>query len=42
MCRYLCHKAVTLNFFQGLTCSTPGAKIDKWTLKKVQGDGVVE
>ena len=50
MCRYTLNYAatparaasVTLNFFQGLSCSTPGARLDKWTLKHVQGDGVVE
>ena len=33
--------AVTLNLVQGLSCSTAGVGLDKWTLKQVQGDGVV-
>ena len=39
------HTPVTLNSLQGPSCSTPGGSIDapalaeKWTLKRVQGDG---
>ncbi len=36
------YTAVTLNLFQGLSCSTTGSRTDKWTLKQVQGDGVVK
>jgi hypothetical protein len=32
--------AVTLNSFQGPSCSTLGARMHKWTLNQVQGDGV--
>ena len=34
--------AVTLNVFQGLSTSTAGVDMHKWTLNQVQGDGVVE
>ena len=34
--------AVTLNVCQGLSCSTAGVDMDKCTLIKVQGDGVVK
>jgi hypothetical protein len=39
----LTHKTntVMLNLFQHPSCSTPGVGEAKWTLKQVQGDGLV-
>jgi hypothetical protein len=33
---------VTLNLFQGLSCSESGSGTNKWMLKQVQHDGVIK